>query len=91
MEKERKVILEEIKSVEDTPDDYIHELFTSTVWPDNSLGRPILGTTETIKALNHERHHFLHRELLQPKEIVISVAGNFEHSPADRTVEHQFR
>jgi predicted Zn-dependent peptidase len=54
MEKERKVILEEIKSVEDTPDDFIHELFTNTVWPDNSLGRPILGTKETIKALKHK-------------------------------------
>src|SRR5512133_2609768 len=54
MEKERKVILEEIKGVEDTPDDYIHELFTGTVWPHNSLGRPILGTRETIKALTHK-------------------------------------
>jgi predicted Zn-dependent peptidase len=80
MEKERKVILEEIKGVEDTPDDFIHELLTSTVWPDNSLGRPILGTKETIKGLKHRdlisyiEHHY------SPKEIVISVAGNFEHT-----------
>src|SRR5574342_716299 len=53
MEKERKVILEEIKGVEDTPDDFIHELFTGTVWSENSLGRPILGTRETIRALKH--------------------------------------
>src|SRR3990172_8179644 len=80
MEKERKVILEEIKGVEDTPDDYIHELFTSTVWPDNSLGRPILGTKETIKALKHENIIAYIENYYSPREIVISVAGNFEHA-----------
>jgi len=79
MEKERKVILEEIKGVEDTPDDYIHEFFTSTVWPDNPLGRPILGTKETIKALKHENIISYIDQFYSPKEIVISVAGNFEH------------
>lgn len=80
MEKERKVILEEIKSVEDTPDDYIHELFNSTVWPDNSLGRPILGIPETIKTLSHQNILSYIERYYLPKEIVISVAGNFEHS-----------
>jgi predicted Zn-dependent peptidase len=80
MEKERKVILEEIKGVEDTPDDYIHELFTSTVWPDNPLGRPILGTKETIKALKHQDIISYIDRYYSPKEIVISVAGNFEHA-----------
>jgi len=79
MEKERKVILEEIKGVEDTPDDFIHELFTNTVWPDNSLGRPILGTKETIKALKHKDIIAYIDDYYSPKEIVISVAGNFEH------------
>ena len=80
MEKERKVILEEIKGVEDSPDDYIHELFTSTVWPDNPLGRPILGTKETIKALTHKDIMSYIDRYYSPKEIVISVAGNFEHA-----------
>ena len=80
MDKERKVILEEIKSVEDTPDDYIHELITSTVWPDNSLGRPILGTKETIKGLKHNDIISYIEHYYSPKEIVISVAGNFEHA-----------
>lgn len=80
MEKERKVILEEIKSVEDTPDDYIHELITSTVWPDNSLGRPILGTKETIKGLKHKDILSYIEHYYSSKEIVISVAGNFEHA-----------
>ncbi len=80
MEKERKVILEEIKGVEDTPDDYIHELFTSTVWPDHPLGRPILGTKDTIKALGHTDILAYIENYYSPKEIVISVAGNFEHA-----------
>jgi len=80
MEKERKVILEEIKGVEDTPDDYIHELFTSTVWPDNPLGSPILGTKDTIKSLKHENIIAYIDNYYSPKEIVISVAGNFEHA-----------
>jgi predicted Zn-dependent peptidase len=80
MEKERKVILEEIKSVEDTPDDYIHEMFTATVWPDNSLGRPILGTKETIRSLKHEDIVKYIGDYYSPREIVISVAGNFEHA-----------
>ncbi len=80
MEKERKVILEEIKGVEDTPDDYIHELLTSTVWPDNPLGRPILGTKETIKSLTHKDIITYIENYYSPKEIVISVAGNFEHA-----------
>ena len=80
MEKERKVILEEIKGVEDTPDDYIHELFTNTVWAGNSLGRPILGTRDTIKALKHNDIVSYIEDYYSPKEIVISVAGNFEHA-----------
>lgn len=80
MEKERKVILEEIKGVEDTPDDYIHELFNHTVWSGNSLGRPILGTKETIRTLKHNDIVSYMNSYYSPKEIVISVAGNFEHS-----------
>ncbi|MBS1128835.1 MAG: peptidase domain protein, partial [Nitrospirae bacterium] len=84
MEKERKVILEEIKGVEDTPDDYIHEMFTATVWPDNSLGRPILGTKETIRSLQHADIVKHIEDYYCPREIVISVAGNFEH---DRLID----
>ena len=44
IEREKKVVLEEIKMVEDTPDDLVHELFTENFWQDHPLGRPILGT-----------------------------------------------
>ncbi len=80
MDKERKVILEEIKGVEDTPDDYIHELFTGAVWAGNPLGRPILGTKETIRSLQHTDILSYIERYYSPREIVISVAGNFEHA-----------
>ena len=51
IEREKKVVLEEIKMVEDTPDDLVHELFTENFWDDHPLGRPILGTKETVEAL----------------------------------------
>src|SRR5512141_2535159 len=90
MEKERKVILEEIKGVEDTPDDYIHELFNNTVWADNSLGRPILGTRDTIKALKHEDLIAYINSYYSPREIVISAAGNFEHKRLIDLLEKSF-
>ncbi len=79
MEKERKVILEEIKMVEDTPDDHIHEIFTGSVWQGNPLGRPILGTKDTIKALKHRDILSYIESYYSPREIIIAVAGNFEH------------
>ena len=55
IEREKKVILEEIKMVEDTPDDLVHELFTQHFWEGHPLGRPILGSKETVEALTPGR------------------------------------
>src|SRR5215211_3546224 len=55
VEMERGVILEEIKMVEDTPDDLVHEVFVSAFWPDHPLGRPILGTEETITRIQRQK------------------------------------
>jgi predicted Zn-dependent peptidase len=62
IEREKKVILEEIKMVEDTPDDLVHELFTQSFWEGHPLGRPILGTRETVEALTQDalRDYFRH-------------------------------
>src|SRR5687768_1283991 len=54
VEMERGVILEEIRMVEDTPDDLVHEIFVTSFWPDHPLGRPILGTEETVTRLERE-------------------------------------
>ena len=52
IEREKKVVVEEIKMVEDTPDDLVHELFTQGFWENHPLGRPILGTRETVEAFD---------------------------------------
>src|SRR3982751_4062136 len=52
LEREKKVVVEEIKMVEDTPDDLVHELFTQGFWENHALGRPILGTRETVESFN---------------------------------------
>src|SRR6186997_282813 len=61
IEKEKKVILEEIKMVEDTPDDLVHELFTQHFWEGHALGRPILGSKDTVESFTADilRHYFL--------------------------------
>src|SRR5204863_8474882 len=55
VESERSVILEEIKMVEDTPDDLVHELFVTAFWPDHPLGRPILVSDETVQSLARQQ------------------------------------
>src|SRR3954463_1928018 len=54
VEREKKVILEEIKMVEDTPDDLVHELFTQHFWEGHALGRPILGAKESVEAVTSD-------------------------------------
>jgi predicted Zn-dependent peptidase len=79
LDKERKVILEEIKMVEDTPDDLIHDILSQVAWPDHPLGRSILGTKDTVKALTRQHLEEYIARHYHPLEIIISVTGNFEH------------
>ncbi|MDA8083732.1 MAG: pitrilysin family protein [Nitrospiraceae bacterium] len=77
IEKEKKIIREEIKMVEDTPDDYVHDLFNKTVWGEGGLGQPILGTRETIASFTRESILGHIRRYYGTKDIVIACAGNF--------------
>ncbi|HEX2059130.1 MAG TPA: pitrilysin family protein, partial [Thermoanaerobaculia bacterium] len=76
LEMERGVILEEIKMVEDTPDDLVHEIFVTAFWPDHPLGRPILGTEETIGRLRHEKIIEHYQETFQPSNVIFAASGN---------------
>lgn len=76
VEMERGVILEEIKMVEDTPDDLVHELFVTAFWPDHPLGRPILGTEETIGRLQRDRIVEHYEETFQPSNVIFAASGN---------------
>ncbi|MBI2188879.1 MAG: insulinase family protein [Acidobacteria bacterium] len=79
IDREKKVVLEEIKMVEDTPDDLVHELFTEHFWRNHPLGRPILGTRETVESLDADglRRYFT-SAYSSPNLIVVAV-GNVEH------------
>jgi predicted Zn-dependent peptidase len=76
VEMERGVILEEIKMVEDTPDDIVHELFVTEFWPDHPLGRPILGTEETVNAISRERILAHYDETFHPANVIFCASGN---------------
>ena len=79
IEREKKVILEEIKMVEDTPDDLVHELFTQHFWEGHPLARPILGTPETVEAFTRDTLlDYFGRAYVAPN-MIISAAGNLEH------------
>ena len=78
--KESKVIQEEIKMVEDTPDDLVHEMFTQSYWRGHALGRPILGTRQTVSSFNRDRLcDYFHRHYT-PNSTLIAAAGNLDHA-----------
>ncbi len=78
IEKEKKIIKEEIKMVEDTPDDYIHDLFNQTVWGQTGLGQTILGRRETIASFTRDDVMAHIKKYYGTRDIVISCAGNFD-------------
>lgn len=78
IEKEKKIIKEEIKMVEDTPDDYIHDLSNQTIWGNSGLGQPVLGRRDTIKLFSKDDLISHIRKYYGTKDIVVSCAGNFE-------------
>jgi predicted Zn-dependent peptidase len=90
IEREKKVILEEIKMVEDTPDDLVHELFTQYFWEGHPLGRPILGSKETVEALTRDALREYFAGAYVGSNIIISAAGNFEHAQVRELVESAF-
>jgi predicted Zn-dependent peptidase len=76
IEMERSVILEEIKMVEDTPDDLVHEIFVTSFWPDHPLGRPILGTEETVTKLERDQIVAHYSETFHPTNLIFCASGN---------------
>ena len=78
IEKERKVIFEEIKMVEDSPDEVVYDLFTETFWKGHPLGRPIQGTIESVAALTPEVLMRFFQEAYDPANVVIAAAGHLD-------------
>lgn len=90
IEKERNVILEEIKMVEDTPDDLVFEIFSEKFYPDHPLGRPILGTPETLQSFKGKRVQDYYESIYRPDNFVIAAAGNLQHEQLLQLVNEHF-
>jgi predicted Zn-dependent peptidase len=88
--REKKVILEEIKMVEDTPDDLVHELFTQHFWEGHPLGRPILGSKETVESLNQASLRDYFKGAYVAPNMIVSAAGNLEHGKVRELIEDAF-
>ncbi len=91
LEKEKDVVIEEIKMYEDNPEDHIFDHYEDVMYPDHALGRPILGTRESVRSFtkrsvdDHIKAHYA------PNHFVISVAGNVQHETVVRKVEQLLR
>ena len=90
IEREKKVVLEEIKMVEDTPDDLVHELFTENFWADHPLGRPILGTKDTVESLSADGLRRYFRSTYTAPNLIIAAVGNINHDRVRDLVSRSF-
>jgi len=88
--KERQVVLEEIKMDMDNPEYLLHDIFTRGFWPEHSLGRPILGTPETVRNFDREALLRRFRSWFAPDHIIVTAAGNITHEEVLDLVEKEF-
>jgi predicted Zn-dependent peptidase len=90
LEREQKVILEEMKMVEDTPDEFLAELFNAAYFPDHPLGRPIEGTAETVASFDRNKTAAFHAREFSAGNLVIAAAGNVHHDKLVEMVDRAF-
>src|SRR4051812_6804557 len=90
IEREKKVVIEEIKMVEDTPDDLVHELFTQGFWENHPLGRPILGTREIVESFNADVLRDYFQQAYRAQNLIVSAVGNLEHERVRELVDARF-
>jgi predicted Zn-dependent peptidase len=89
--RERGVILEEIKMDEDSPDYLVHEIFTQNFWKDHPLGKPILGTKDTVKKFERDPVLSFYGQRFGPGNLIISAAGNLNHDQFVELVNKHFQ
>jgi predicted Zn-dependent peptidase len=87
---ERNVVLEEIAMNDDDPSDTVHEAFTAKLFGDTPLGRPILGTTESINGITREQIFEHYQARYTPEHLVVSAAGNLDHDTVVELVRQAF-
>ena len=90
IEREKQVIYEEIRNMEDTPDDLIHQLYSKTIWGESPLGYPLLGTYGTVGSFKRDEIlDYLHCQYTGPN-IVVAAAGNFDYRPMLELIQDKF-
>ncbi|HES59804.1 MAG TPA: insulinase family protein, partial [Caldithrix sp.] len=90
IEKEKLVVMEEISAVRDTPDEYIFDLFQEQLFPNQPIGYPILGTSETVKQFNRGTLLEFWGQHYCPNNIIISAAGNLQHDKLIKLAQKNF-
>jgi predicted Zn-dependent peptidase len=90
IDKEKGVILEEIKMEADSPDYLVHEIFTSNFWKDHPLGKPILGTPQHVKRFDHAMIQGYYDSVYEPSNVVVTAAGHLTHQGLVELVKQHF-
>src|SRR5208282_387696 len=90
IEKEKGVILEEIKMENDSPDYLVHEIFSANFWKDHALGKSILGTRETVKRFSRGTIQAYYASVYTPANLVVTAAGNLAHDRLVALVREHF-
>jgi len=90
VKKERQVVLEEIKMDLDNPEYLLHDLFTRGFWPDHALGRPILGTPDTVREFDRERLRKRFQDWFAAGHLLVTAAGNITHDQVLEIVQKEF-
>ena len=90
IEKEKGVILEELKMEADNPEYLLHEIFTSNFWKDHPLGKPILGTKDTVRGFDQDMLRGYYGRFYTPSNILITAAGNLKHEHLVELVRERF-
>src|SRR5277367_2126660 len=88
--REQSVVLEEIRMTQDNPEDLVHELFTQNFWHPHALGRPILGTPETVSAFTRDTLQNWFQQCYAPNRLVITAAGHLTHAQLVDLVSERF-
>ena len=91
LDKERSVIIEELKMYEDSPEDLAYDLLTENIYKDDALGMNIIGTEESLKRLNREKLLEYFNKYYVPNNSVISISGNFNFNEIINKIEEKFK
>ncbi len=89
LERERTIILEEIKMYRDRPQSYVMELLDGLVWPGHPLGQSLAGTKDSVGSMSQSQLRTFHRQYYSPDNVVVSVCGNFDHEGVGEFLEQK--